>query len=733
MYSSTLRGLVSRWWKSRRRETKRAQVQVALRLEHFEPRRTLDASLNLIEINSIVGSAPSSIVPTSLGSFFAANDILLGNELYKSDGTAGGTTLVRDIEPGGFSSFPGQFTQVGGTVFFTATTGNRGTELWKTDGTSFGTSLVKDINPGSDSSNPGELTAVKGLLYFTADDGTSGRELWKSDGTLQGTVRVRDIIPGAASSSPEYLEAVNDVLVFAATSTTGGREIWRSNGTVSGTTQLKDIVPGPDGSIPENLTSINSQVVYFSAFDADLGQELWKTDGTAAGTVLVKDIDTGTGNSAPIGFTALGNTVYFSAFTSSAGRELWRTNGTEQSTTLVKDINPGPDSSFISNPVAAGATGYFVAFTPDNGSELWKTNGTESGTVIVRDLVVGAAGSYPDGLTFLNGNLYFGANSSTLGRELFRSNGFATGTSLLYDIYPGVFGSNPFSLVAQGDKLLFSADNGVNDTELYALDTKPTVVIDNGGTGYSETGTWFTSSLKGFENSSSRFSGTPSATATWSATSLTPGYYKVELFKVLNPNNAASANVEVVSVEGTKTQAMNFQGSSPSGWAQLGIFEFNGGAAQRVRLSNASGTGTLRADAVRFTPVAAPITIDFGSPGYVETGTWGASSLIGNAGTTSRFSTSPSAVVNYRPALKSGTYTVQVYVVRSSNSTTNAIASVGSNAGTNTFSINQATGTSGWVTLGTFAFDGVGPEFVSLRNGNSTGALRADAVRFLLS
>ena len=44
------------------------------------------------------------------------------------------------------------------TCLFVANGGTLGRELWKSDGTSSGTSLVLDINPGSASSNPSHLT-----------------------------------------------------------------------------------------------------------------------------------------------------------------------------------------------------------------------------------------------------------------------------------------------------------------------------------------------------------------------------------------------------------------------------------------------------------------------------------------------------------------------------------------------------------------------------------------------
>ena len=102
--------------------------------------------------------------------------------------------LVRDINsnPAPISDL-GNLTNVNGTLFFTAKDVTHGTELWRSDGTVAGTSLVKDIRSGSDSSDPGLLTNVNGTLFFTANDGTTGRELWKSDGTAAGTVLVKDI------------------------------------------------------------------------------------------------------------------------------------------------------------------------------------------------------------------------------------------------------------------------------------------------------------------------------------------------------------------------------------------------------------------------------------------------------------------------------------------------------------------------------------------------------------
>ncbi len=52
-----------------------------------------------------------------------------------------------------------------------------GVELWRSDGTAAATALVKDIRPGAFGSHPRYLTAFRGRVYFSADDGATGAEL----------------------------------------------------------------------------------------------------------------------------------------------------------------------------------------------------------------------------------------------------------------------------------------------------------------------------------------------------------------------------------------------------------------------------------------------------------------------------------------------------------------------------------------------------------------------------
>ena len=80
--------------------------------------------------------------------------------------------------------------------------GQQDYQLWRTDGTEVGTTLVADIDLQSSTRGVGYEAVFGGRLYFGADDGTSGYELWSTDGTPGGTARVADINAGPSGSGP---------------------------------------------------------------------------------------------------------------------------------------------------------------------------------------------------------------------------------------------------------------------------------------------------------------------------------------------------------------------------------------------------------------------------------------------------------------------------------------------------------------------------------------------------
>jgi ELWxxDGT repeat protein len=125
-----------------------------------------------------------------------------------------------------YDSIDPEWTVLGSRLYFRAWDPARGFELWRTDGTAAGTVIVRDANPGPGSGDPRDLVAVGGRLWFSAQDSVHGRELWTSDGTRKGTRPVQDLAPGAVSSAPEGLTPFAGRLYFGADDGVVGREPW---------------------------------------------------------------------------------------------------------------------------------------------------------------------------------------------------------------------------------------------------------------------------------------------------------------------------------------------------------------------------------------------------------------------------------------------------------------------------------------------------------------------------
>ena len=198
------------------------------------------------DINATFGldSSPSNFTALNGYLYFNADDGVHGRELWRTNGTSLGTTLVKNINETGTagvnSSAPTEFTALNGYLYFNADDGVHGRELWRTDGTAGGTTLVKNINAtgtgGVNDSYPSELTALGDYLYFSAIDGTIGDELWRTDGTAGGTTMVKNInetgTAGVNGSTPLTFTALGDYLYFQANDGTNPG-LWRTDGTIT--------------------------------------------------------------------------------------------------------------------------------------------------------------------------------------------------------------------------------------------------------------------------------------------------------------------------------------------------------------------------------------------------------------------------------------------------------------------------------------------------------------------
>jgi ELWxxDGT repeat protein len=363
--------------------------------------------------------------------------------------------LVKDINTtysnGVKSSSPTEFAGFGSRVFFAATTDAAGAELWSTDGTSAGTSMVADIVVGTGSSSPSQLRVVNGVLLFNARDVNHGIELWATDGTTAGSRLLLDINPGPTSSQPGQRIVYKNQMLFSADDGTNGRELWTTDGTASGTRILKDINPGSLSSSPFSFVTMGNSVYFFAA------SALWKTDGTESGTVKVMAV-------AGRGPAVAGSLLFFQGFSAVAGWELWVSDGTEAGTRMLPEILPGVKSAFDPTYSVLPLTAFdnrvlFVADDGMHGRELWVSDGTAAGTGMVHDFVPGATGYWDEGysyITVFDGRAFFNIFDSEHGSELWSTDGTDAGTSLFADLTPGTVSTFPNGFTMSGGKLFFS-------------------------------------------------------------------------------------------------------------------------------------------------------------------------------------------------------------------------------------------------------------------------------------
>ncbi len=461
--------------------------------------------------------------------YFVADDGIHGDELWRSDGTAAGTYMVKDIAPGVNSSRIFDITAVNGKIYFTdydyiASGKGPGYGAWISDGTESGTQLL--INVGE----PVKYFSMGNKVYFITDDdiGNQWSVIWETDGTTAGTKRLITLEKtGAWISEPTV---VNGLFFFTMyTYETDGWNLWRSDGTEAGTYSIASF--HNYNNIPAQFTNYNNKL-YFSASDGT-GRKLWVSDGSDAGTkpapgnhdvlvgadklgttfpiinnvlyipgeeaskgnglykydasdaaglVKIKDLapDGDTAFIVPFEMQVVNKTLYFKVINYTGGihDELWSSKGTKSSTRLVYKLLPGET---IKNLFNGSGTFYFVKYDKLLGAELWRTFETPFGSfpIPVSDIFKGPTGSYPSYLTAFNGKLIFSAADKQKGNELFITDGDFFNTTLVKDINTVATtssraGFNSYTayggMTALGKDVLFNAYDRVHGYELYKSD-----------------------------------------------------------------------------------------------------------------------------------------------------------------------------------------------------------------------------------------------------------------------
>ena len=409
-----------------------------------------------------------------------------GIALLKSDGTSGGTQVLKEFQS------VSNLIEVDDDIYFIAGTPD-GYQLWKSDGTTGGTEQIKNIYPSADQNFAQDLFEIDGVLYFSANDSLDGKypedngyELWRWEGDGIGTRFFRNLIPDVVITDID-IKVDEETDIETATITT---EIFEND------------------SFPRDFTGLNGNF-FFTAYSTSLytlenrtadikigGLELWFSDGTESGTrplninqkeYTIYDPEDGeyspasvvsqpefgyytdSSSSFPRELTTFDNSLYFVANDGIHGFELWSVSDHGTNQTLIDDLRPGNTSSSPEELTVVNGNLYFTA---DNGSgrQLYAYNKS-----LQKPQSIVASGQNPKHLTDIGGTLYYSAKSE-LGRELWRVDGDQA--EFVMDINPGTNSSSPnqFNLIERIVKnkkqsfLYFTADDGKRGFELWSLD-----------------------------------------------------------------------------------------------------------------------------------------------------------------------------------------------------------------------------------------------------------------------
>lgn len=453
-----------------------------------------------------------SSYPVVIGSLGTQTVFYAGTDLYKTDGTVMGTTLIRAFPAGVFLSGLGA---VGSTFYFSASLPS--SAVWQSDLTAGGTFELQAPNATS-LRGALKVKSTSNGLYFSATTAAEGRELYRIN-TSNALEQVTALRSGPANSPIGTIVSLSGLDWFTSVDETSSA-LYRV--APSPTALVKSALSGWNPGTAESVYSIASRgtdfiwtqasdayAVVMNAFNALTGQRqvggvdvtltarsriigihndtvlvtgslsgLQKGASMNMGTGLLSDLP-GTNdypyfnifNSSPQSLS-LPNGIVYIGNPSGNKAEPYFFNSTTGSTTLLNLVDYGISGSAPTLMGVVGNQAYFIAGAFGNYT-LFKTDGTLGGTSDVFSSTTPPGFSYPaSGAVTVGSKLFFSAETAASGYELWVTDGTGPGTQIVREIRAGAASSLSSTMVATelGGKLIFTAMDATNGQELWISD-----------------------------------------------------------------------------------------------------------------------------------------------------------------------------------------------------------------------------------------------------------------------
>ncbi len=411
---------------------------------------------------------PEGSAPRFIGSFQRNGDTIAifatngptGWVPYATDGTTSGTEALASVHPtDGF--VPPHIVDLGnGEALFAGGSVYTSLKLFRTDGTAAGTTTVG--NAAIDSYVEA-LWGGGGLAVFRQIEGTGDNSVWATDGTAAGTVEIEDTFDGEYEILfAQHYEAV-DRLIFGLYRPTIERDgLYCTDGTAAGTRSALSC----DRFSIRAAHEWNGKL-YVACSSSGKRKLMEIPDCTNPSREIVIDPATAPN---PAGFAAMGEHLYFTAIDGATGRELWRIDRSGNPA-LVHDLAPGSDGSFTGG-IRLVATDDAVFFIADDGSgrSLWKTDGTPSGATKLTS--VNLEMFQEPVLAVVDGRIIFGTKNASGDGELWTTDGTVAGTTLLLGMGSAT-NSGPTQADVIGTAAFVMGRSATEGREIWATSGRP--------------------------------------------------------------------------------------------------------------------------------------------------------------------------------------------------------------------------------------------------------------------